>query len=73
MEKPEIMREHPVGTGYDCQDAGFVLAATLGRGGLGLYLVFRMSDVVSRPGGAGELGLIGFVLNNVRCSLFVVL
>ena len=40
---------------------------------LGLYLVFRMSDVVSRPGGTGELGLIGFVLDNVRCSLFVVL
>jgi hypothetical protein len=28
---------------------------------LGLYLVFRMSDVVSRPGGTGELGLFGFV------------
>jgi len=39
---------------------------------LGLYLVFRMSDVVSRPGGTGELGLFGFVLSSVRCSLFVV-
>jgi hypothetical protein len=42
------------------------------------YCVLRIagtlfSYLVFRPGGAGKLALIGFVLDNVRCSLFVVL